>query len=75
MKIRGEKAFGRGGGGGRGGGRGQGQGGGRQQGGRGLGPGGECLCPNCGHKAPHKRGVPCYKQKCPECGTTMTRSD
>jgi hypothetical protein len=64
-------------------GRGQGQGGrGQNQsgmgrgagGGRGLGPGGECLCPECGKKAPHKRGVPCFEQKCPACGTPMTRA-
>ncbi|MFW6409861.1 MAG: hypothetical protein ACOCZR_02350 [Halanaerobiales bacterium] len=50
------------------GGRGQGQG--RKQG---LGPSGECVCPNCGHTVPHQRGVPCYQQTCPECGTQMTR--
>jgi hypothetical protein len=48
-------------------------------GGRGLGGGygmslsGECLCPNCGHREPHQRGVPCYTIKCPQCGTLMTR--
>jgi predicted DNA-binding protein (UPF0251 family) len=44
------------------------------KGGKGLGPGGECLCPKCGHKIPHERGVPCYEQECPKCGTEMTRS-
>jgi hypothetical protein len=42
-------------------------------GGRGLGPTGECLCPQCGEKTPHERGMPCYKQKCPKCGTAMVR--
>ncbi len=42
-------------------------------GGFGLGPGGECICPNCNHHELHKRGTPCYKKKCPKCGTSMTR--
>ncbi len=44
-----------------------------RQGGYGLGPGGNCVCPNCGEKAPHARGIPCYEQKCPKCGSPMTR--
>ncbi len=43
-------------------------------GGFGLGPSGECICPNCGTKIPHQRGVPCYKHKCPKCGAMMTRT-
>lgn len=56
-------------------GRGQGGGGGGRgrMGGFGGGPGGNCVCPSCGKKAPHQRGVPCYEQKCPECGANMTR--
>ena len=42
-------------------------------GGFGAGPSGDCVCPKCGHRMPHQRGVPCYKQKCPKCGATMTR--
>lgn len=42
-------------------------------GGYGFGPGGECICPNCNYREPHKRGVPCNKKKCPKCGTLMTR--
>ena len=61
---------------GRGGGRGAGGGGGR--GGMGgpyaAGPGGDCVCPNCGNKASHQVGVPCYNQTCPKCGTKMTRA-
>jgi predicted DNA-binding protein (UPF0251 family) len=45
-----------------------------RMGGFGLGPSGECICPNCGTRAPHQRGIPCYKQKCPKCGTLMTRA-
>ncbi|MBN1861921.1 MAG: hypothetical protein JW840_10750 [Candidatus Thermoplasmatota archaeon] len=58
---------GRGGGGfGRCGGRGLG-------GGYGIGPGGECLCPNCGHREPHSRGLPCSTIRCPRCGSLMIR--
>ncbi|MBN1833839.1 MAG: DUF5320 family protein [Deltaproteobacteria bacterium] len=65
-------------GGGPGTGRGMGRSGGRGQGqgrvsGFGVGPGGYCICPNCGEKATHKIGSPCYEQKCPKCGTAMTR--
>jgi hypothetical protein len=56
-------------GGSRGQGRGQGQGG---KGG-GLGPGGNCVCPICGHREPHKRGTPCFDLKCPKCGNAMIR--
>ncbi len=50
------------------GGAGQGQGGGFA-----AGPGGYCVCPDCGESAPHQLGSPCYEQKCPKCGTAMTR--
>jgi hypothetical protein len=59
----------RGGGAGRGGGRGPGRMGGPSA----AGPDGYCICPNCGHQKAHEAGVPCYKQKCPQCGTQMTR--
>lgn len=54
---------------------GRGQGRGRQPSGFGLGPGGYCVCPSCGEKAPHQRGIPCYEQKCPKCGAAMTRTN
>jgi len=69
---------GRGGGTGMGGGRGQGRG----RGGQGMGRmggavragiGGDCLCPNCGHREPHEVGVPCMHKACPKCGTAMNR--
>ncbi len=47
-------------------GRGQGQGGGS-----GLGPAGFCVCSNCGEKASHQIGVPCFETKCPKCGAVM----
>ena len=55
-------------------GRGLGQGGGRgRMGGRSLGVGGECTCPNCGHRVTHQRGTPCYQLRCAKCGSPMAR--
>jgi len=42
-------------------------------GGSGLGPKGECYCPNCRFRRPHLINVPCYTMKCPQCGALMTR--
>jgi hypothetical protein len=54
--------------------RGQGQRGGRMMGNRpGIGPVGNCVCPNCKEKVPHQRGTPCYAMSCPKCGTKMVR--
>ena len=69
---------------GAGGGQGQGNGGGRGQGGGGRGRGrmggpmaggsvGTCLCPKCGQRVAHERGVPCVQKQCPQCGTALTR--
>lgn len=53
---------------------GRGYGGGRGGGNKpGSGPGGYCICPKCGHKEAHVAGQRCIDQKCPECGTRMTR--
>lgn len=58
-------------------GRGMGRGGGSRgkMGGNraGAGPGGECICPQCGASAPHQAGVPCYQVNCPKCGQQMMR--
>jgi hypothetical protein len=62
------RLFGRGGGAGRGG-----QRGGRMGGSRAAGPGGFCVCPNCGYRAEHQRTKPCYQEKCPQCGTRLVR--
>jgi hypothetical protein len=56
-------------------GRGRGRRWGRMGGPKAAGPGGECVCPNCGHRVPHRTGQPCSLQKCPECGTVMIRGD
>ncbi len=54
--------------------RGSAQRGGRMQGSRvGAGPGGNCVCPSCGEKAPHRQGTPCFDMICPKCGTKMVR--
>jgi len=60
---------------------GRGRGGGRGTGGRGRmggtqpgsGPGGDCICPNCGARVPHQVGTPCYQVRCPKCDTPMVR--
>lgn len=39
----------------------------------GSGPEGYCVCSSCGEKVKHVVGNPCNKQKCPKCGTRMTR--
>jgi predicted Fe-Mo cluster-binding NifX family protein len=63
---------------------GRGQGGGSGGGCRGAVAGGSgsgmrsgtsdfCLCPACGAKAPHERGIPCFQVNCPQCGKPMVR--
>lgn len=55
-------------------GRGAGMGRGRMGGNRaGAGPGGNCICPSCGTRVPHKPGQPCYDVTCPNCGSRMVR--
>jgi len=39
----------------------------------GAGPGGDCLCPQCGTRVPHQPGNPCYNIICPQCGASMVR--
>ncbi|MGM5488478.1 MAG: cation diffusion facilitator family transporter [Nanobdellota archaeon] len=34
-----------------------------------------CVCPTCGHKVKHKRGVPCKSLKCPHCNEYMVREN
>lgn len=54
------------------GGRGRGGGRGRMDG-FAAGPSGSCKCLKCGYTMPHVRGIPCYQQTCPKCGSKMTR--
>jgi len=37
------------------------------------GPGGVCICPQCGFETPHQSGVPCMQVKCGRCGSPMNR--
>jgi cation diffusion facilitator family transporter len=43
------------------------------QGAAGKGPGGDCICPECGYKIRHEHGVPCSKLKCPNCKINLQR--
>jgi len=39
----------------------------------GQGPGGYCVCPECGYKIPHERGIPCSTLRCPKDNTPLQR--
>jgi len=39
----------------------------------GQGPGGWCVCPQCGYKVEHQRGTPCASIQCPECKINLER--
>jgi hypothetical protein len=54
----------------------QGRGGrrGRMGGPKAAGPGGECICPRCGHRVSHVAGEPCTQKTCSKCGAQMTRA-
>ncbi len=38
------------------------------------GPGGTCVCPQCGTKVEHSREESCHTIRCPKCGTKMERA-
>ena len=52
------------------------------QGGRGLnegdrpgaGPGGVCVCPQCGKEFNHDTDIPCNEATCPQCDINLTRA-
>ena len=37
------------------------------------GPGGFCVCPECGSRKQHQRGIPCSQVRCSACRSPMTR--
>jgi len=39
-----------------------------------MGEGGECVCPKCETRIAHTNGVPCQKERCPECNAKMLRA-
>ena len=60
--------------GGQGQGKGRGnRGPGRMGGPKAAGPAGDCVCPKCGRREPHQRGIPCNQRQCPACGAAMAR--
>jgi len=40
---------------------------------KGLGNGGDCICPKCETIINHERGIPCHESKCPKCESKMLR--
>jgi len=38
-----------------------------------MGSGGECVCPKCDTRIPHRDGIPCQEERCPKCGAKMLR--
>jgi cation diffusion facilitator family transporter len=40
---------------------------------QGKGPKGYCVCPQCGYKKEHEKGIPCPELKCPHCLVNLKR--
>ena len=40
-----------------------------------MGRNGYCICPKCGAKTEHHKGVPCQEEKCSKCGIKLLRED
>ena len=38
-----------------------------------AGPGGNCICPQCGYTTAHIAGQSCGNRDCPKCGAKMSR--
>jgi len=39
----------------------------------GRGPDGNCVCPKCGYRVQHERGMPCSTLRCPKCNLNLER--
>lgn len=46
-----------------------------RMGGFAMGPGGKCVCLECGYEDEHGTGEPCMDRDCPQCGAKMARSE
>lgn len=44
-------------------------------GGQGYGSAGTCICIRCNIEIPHRAGIPCPQEKCPQCGKPMARKE
>ena len=38
-----------------------------------MGAEGFCVCPKCGEKTAHHRGIPCQDEHCQSCGSKLLR--
>ena len=38
-----------------------------------MGRGGNCICPACDVRIPHRAGHPCAEERCPQCGKRLFR--
>jgi len=38
-----------------------------------MGAGGFCICPKCETRLPHRDGVRCQDERCPQCGAKLLR--
>jgi len=38
-----------------------------------MGAEGYCICPKCGEKTAHNRGIPCQEEHCQNCGSKLLR--
>lgn len=38
-----------------------------------MGPEGDCICPKCETRLPHREGIRCQDERCPRCGAKLLR--